>query len=832
MRVSNGAAAPPPGPVAGERIGRYRIDRVLASGGMGTVYVATQDDPQREVALKVMRAGIASRSALRRFHFEAQILGRLRHPNIAQVYEAGTQDDGGGAGPYFAMEYIADAQPITAYADAAAMGTRDRLAMLAKVCEAVHHGHQKGVIHRDLKPSNVLVDVFGEPKVIDFGVARATDSDVTIATQATDLGQLVGTLAYMSPEQCAADPDDLDTRSDVYSLGVMLYELLCGHLPYDVSRVPFPEAARMIRENLPPKPSTVNRTLRGDVETIALKALEKTRERRYQSAADLGQDIHRYLRGEAIEARPPSAAYRVRTFARRHKVAFAVLVMLLVAVPVLTAATVVAVTSAVRARDAQLEAEASRLRAEAVTDMVTDAMVSSNPYQGGTDTFLVTAAMDQVIAELDAGALRDQPETEAALRQTISEVLFGNWRAAEAVQQAERALEINRELHGGDHPEVADSLNVVAKRLDGAGRLTEALDRFQGALEMRRRLFPDDHLSVAGALNQVAYGLDNVGRTAEALAMFESALQMKQRLIAGDHKTIAVARSNVANCLSKMGREEEALALYHDALEMYRRLFDDADNNLVATTLVAIGRCLHSLGEPAEALTRHEEALEIRRRLFGADFYDLGWPLNNLAWCLESLGRASEALPKHEQALETRRRHSTDDSYGIATGLQHLARCLHALDRTEEALRSYQEALEMRRRLLQVDNRDVAGDLSGVASCLESLGRSEEALPRYEEAIHVYRRLLPPGHSEALRPQIGMARTLVSLGRYADAEPLLLDAAEHCARSDASRWWHERTVIEESARLYAAWHAAAPDEGHDTKAAEWRAKLESRQSED
>jgi len=295
-----------PDPLIGSHVGSFHIKQVIASGGMGTVYEAVQEHPHRTVALKVMKQNVASRSALRRFQFEAQILGRLRHPNIAQVIQAGMHDDGSGGMPYFALEYIPGAKPITNYVTEKGRNTSDRLWLFANVCDAVHHGHQKGIIHRDLKPANILVDSAGEPKVIDFGVARATDSDLSITTQQTDIGQLVGTMQYMSPEQCDADPHDIDTRSDIYSLGVALYELLTGELPYEASSTTLYAATRAIKEQTPRRPSSINRRLRGDVETIVLKALEKDRDRRYQSAADLAQDIRRHLNREPIAARPPS----------------------------------------------------------------------------------------------------------------------------------------------------------------------------------------------------------------------------------------------------------------------------------------------------------------------------------------------------------------------------------------------------------------------------------------------------------------------------------------------------------------------------------------------
>jgi WD40 repeat protein/serine/threonine-protein kinase RIO1 len=337
-----------------DQIGRYSIKDVIGSGGMGTVYLAVQEQPRRTVALKIMKSGIASRSALRRFEYESQILGRLRHPHIAQVYEAGTHDDGSGSVAFFAMEYIPGARPITEYVAAKKLGTRDRLELFRKVCAAVHHGHQKGIIHRDLKPDNILVDPDGQPKIIDFGVARSTDSDMAVTSLQTDVGQLIGTLQYMSPEQCDADPHELDTRSDVYALGVVLYELLCERLPYEVSGAALHEAVRVVREVAPAKPSTVNRSLRGDLETVTLKALEKDRTRRYQSAAELAADLDRYLEGAPIQARPPSMVYQLRLLARRHRGAFAAASLVFLA---LIAATIVSLAFGVSASRARESAE-------------------------------------------------------------------------------------------------------------------------------------------------------------------------------------------------------------------------------------------------------------------------------------------------------------------------------------------------------------------------------------------------------------------------------------------------------------------------------------------
>ncbi|MBT4530888.1 MAG: serine/threonine protein kinase [Phycisphaerae bacterium] len=313
-------------------IGRYRILGVIASGGMGVVYEAMQEAPRRRVALKIIKAGAASEMALHRFHFEAQTLAKLSHPNIAQIYEAGTWESEQGKTPFFAMEYIPGASGIVSYAEKKNLSIHDRLSLFAKICKAVHHGHQKGVIHRDLKPDNILVDNNGEPKIIDFGVARATDADLTVTTMQTTMGQLIGTLQYMSPEQCDADPDRIDTRSDVYALGVILFQLLSGKLPYDLRRQAIHEAVRVIKETRPISMATINTTLKGDVDTIALKAMEKDRDRRYQSAAELASDIHHFLNNEPIIARPLSIGYQVRLFTKKYKRTCAAVVLLAISI--------------------------------------------------------------------------------------------------------------------------------------------------------------------------------------------------------------------------------------------------------------------------------------------------------------------------------------------------------------------------------------------------------------------------------------------------------------------------------------------------------------------
>ncbi len=367
-------------------IGRYRIVRKIGQGGMGVVYEAEQDHPHRRVAVKILSGGVPHAQLVQRFRREVDFLGRLHHPGIASVYEAGVAEVRTDSGvsveqPFFAMELV-DGEPLDEYARRHDLNRRARLELLANTCDAVQHAHEHGVIHRDLKPANILVEPGGQPKVLDFGVARATDSDIQITTMHTDVGKLIGTLPYMSPEQIVGDVHLLDTRSDIYALGVCLYELLAGRLPFDVRQKPIPEAARIIREEEPTRLGSINAAFYGDIETIVCKALEKDRERRYESAAEFAADIRRHLAHEPITAHPPSTFYQIRKFAKRNR---GLVTGLGLAVLVLIAGVITSLTFAVRAgrgeQRASLSETASRRASYRAHLAAAEAMADTYPTQ-------------------------------------------------------------------------------------------------------------------------------------------------------------------------------------------------------------------------------------------------------------------------------------------------------------------------------------------------------------------------------------------------------------------------------------------------------------------
>ena len=439
----------PPAPREPERLprtfGRFELLEVIGRGGMGAVYRARQRTPDRAVAVKVIRPGMMSAAMLGRFRYEADVLARLQHPGIAQIFEAGTVPSGEAAGeasggedqPYFAMELVAG-RPIDRCAADDGLAVRDRLDMIVKVCDAVHHAHQKGVIHRDLKPANILVDAHGQPKILDFGVAKLTDADVRTTTLRTGVGQLVGTLPYMSPEQVSGDAGRLDIRSDVYAIGVLAFELLTGRLPHDERDKTIADAALTIRDGAPTRLSAIAPALRGDLETITGKCLEKDPARRYESAAALANDLRRFLAHQPIVARPPSVRYQLRLFTRRHR---ALVAGGAVAVLALMLATVLSVGSAVRERRAADRAARQQLIAERTNEHLESILAISDPHRLGVE-LTVAEMLDRMVARLDGG--EELPEVEARVRAAIGKTYLGQQRYQPAIEQLRRATDLGR----------------------------------------------------------------------------------------------------------------------------------------------------------------------------------------------------------------------------------------------------------------------------------------------------------------------------------------------------------------------------------------------------
>jgi len=586
------------------RIGRYVLRRRIASGGMGTVYEAIQEEPRRPVALKVVKHDFNGPEALRRFQVEVQILARLRHPAIAQIYEAGTHDEGNGSVPFFAMEYIPNAKSITEFAESRKLGLRERLALFAVVCDAVHHGHQKGVIHRDLKPGNILVDSSGNPHIIDFGVARATDTDLVLATVQTEVGQLVGSVAYMSPEQFDADPSDIDTRSDVYALGVVLYELLGGRLPYDVLRTRVFEAARVVREDPPLRLGDLNHATRGEVETIVHKALEKERDRRYQSAFGLAEDIRRYLAGQAIAAKPPSIGYHIRVFARRNKVLLAAVAAIFV---VLVLALAGSTSLYLRAERERQRAEREQARSRAATDFITSALESVTP-----PSYNVEPTVDDLMQRLSStvdGAFPDDPGVEAEIRMAIArgtlplaETHSEKWQIVE--DQLQAALALRESVFGPNATQVLEAQDYLAtlygirgrneelaamrrsiyaslratagerdpKTLEAAAGLVEALGELPlyeeaealavRTLEARRQVLGPNHLDTLMSRVQLAWIELLRGHADRAEIEASQIVATCRQHFGNDHELTRIACSELAAAKIVQGKLDEAQAVY------------------------------------------------------------------------------------------------------------------------------------------------------------------------------------------------------------------------------------------------------------------------------
>lgn len=665
-----------------KKIGRFHIRRVIATGGMGTVYEAVQEHPRRTVAVKVLKQGVASRSAIRRFAYESQILARLRHPGIAQVYDAGMYDDPGAHGesvPFFAMEYIPNAKPITQFGRDKKLSTAARLKLFIRVCEAVHHGHQKGIIHRDLKPGNILVDSHGDVKIIDFGVARGTDSDLAVTSLQTDIGQLVGTLQYMSPEQCEGDPHDIDIRSDVYALGIVLYQLMSGCLPYDVSTMPG-MAPHIIRVEQPQRLGTLDPALRGDIETVVARALEKDRERRYQSALELAQDIRRYIAGEAIVARPPSLLYQARLFARRNKATVGAIVAVSV---VLVAATIFSTVQALRATRAERSATYEAEAAKAINDFLnTDLLAAVAPGERGPNVTMreVLDAASENIGDKFA----DKPLIEASIRVTLAHTYWSLGEYAAAIPHAERAVVLRKTNLGEEHPDTLDAFHMLGLSFKYRGRYDDAQRILSSTLETRRRVLGDEHPATLSSMNNLAILLGDKGKLVEAEELHRKALDIRRRDLGPEHPDTLMSMANFAALLWRWDRFSDAEELARTTLEIRRRVLPKDDPDTLQSTYI-LAMILMDREELDEAHRLLLETLGTARRVLGDDHPRIASIQRELGLLLTKKGDLADAERLFREALIITRKHLGDEHWDTANTRSLLGECLTKLTRYDEA---------------------------------------------------------------------------------------------------------------------------------------------------
>jgi non-specific serine/threonine protein kinase/serine/threonine-protein kinase len=834
-----GPAISPPLP-RGAIFGHYTIEAVLGEGGMGVVYRARQERPAREVALKVIRPGLASSQALRRFELEAEVLGRLQHPGIAQVFEAGTTPEGQ---PFFAMELVRG-ESLIRYADLQALTTRERLELFAKVCDAVQHAHTKGVIHRDLKPVNILVDSTGQPKILDFGVARVTQHDVQAVTIQTDLGQIIGTVPYMSPEQIEGDPANLDTRSDVYALGVILYELLTGRMPYDLSKKLIHEAARIIQEDEPTRLSSINRALRGDIETIALKALEKDKARRYQAASDLGSDITRFLRSEPIAARPASRSYQLRKFVKRNKALVGGVVAAFVLLASGLAGTSyglvraeeqrrIANANAERAQEQAERAEAQRAEAErqrieaerqrevaqAINEFVNeDLLAQSSPELEPDPDLKLRTVIERAATKLD-GKFDSQPAVEARLRLTIGRVLNSLGQYDASFQQLSRAETLTTGVFGAQSLEMADVAHALAFS-KGTGQA--AVENCARAASIRKSILGPAHpltliaegdcsMFQARAAGRHATLLDPMimGVIAMTRGKGETAEQVEQELrnlisrcevaaIRGESEkvqlileqqlkpfwSVPLLSRRIPLALAGAAQELYDIGYTHVALEVARaaaRSGLDLLGEQHPDTLVAFGALCNLLvghGKLDEAELHLRQLLDKLRRVVGDEHPHTLISLQNLGFLLQQQGKMSEAEQYMRESLAQLRRVMGEEDRSTLTAINNLGVLLREQGRLTEAEPFHHEALDKQRRALGEEHPDTLTSINNMGFLLQSQGRLEEAEPYYREALQKRRRVLGDTHPSTLGSVNIMGSLLWEQGKFAEAEPYFREAME------------------------------------------------------